>query len=268
MPELPEVEFARGCLERWLGGQKVTCTAPASRIFRGSSPEAFAALSGRRLVSVQRRGKWIFAELDGGRGFLMHLGMTGKLVRATGEISHARATLTGADGTVVVYRDPRMFGRIVPGQIERITEEQAWREMGPDAWSDPPDAKRLASLFSGSRRAIKDLLMDQSLLAGLGNIQATEALFDARLHPSRKGESITRGDCSRLVKAIHTTLARTLALNEGDTIEYVEEAGAPNPFPVYGRAGEPCPRCRTTLESLVIAGRSSVFCPHCQPREP
>jgi formamidopyrimidine-DNA glycosylase len=70
------------------------------------------------------------------------------------------------------------------------------------------------------------------------------------------------------VKAIHTTLARTLALNEGDTIEYVEEAGAPNPFPVYGRTGAPCPRCRTMLESLVIAGRSSVFCPHCQPREP
>jgi formamidopyrimidine-DNA glycosylase len=268
MPELPEVEFARGCLERWLGGRVIACKAPESRVFRGASAVAFEALSGRRLRAVRRRGKWILAELDGGAGFLLHLGMTGKLVRAGGDVRHARATIAGDDGTVVAYRDPRMFGRIVPGPLARLEEEPAWRGMGPDAWDDPPDAQRLAGLFSGSRRAIKDLLMDQALLAGLGNIQATEALFEARVNPARRAGTVTRGECSRLVKGIRATLARTLALEEGDEITYVEEAGASNPFRVYGRDGEPCPRCRTRLVRLVIAGRSSVFCPGCQPREP
>ena len=111
---------------------------------------------------------------------------------------------------------------------------------------------------------MKNLLLDQSLLAGLGNIQATEALFLAGIHPSRPGATLSLDEARRLTAGIHETLERTLALDAGrEEITYVEE-GASNPFRVYGRAGEPCPRCRLNLDSLVLGGRASVFCLRCQ----
>jgi formamidopyrimidine-DNA glycosylase len=102
------------------------------------------------------------------------------------------------------------------------------------------------------------------VLAGVGNIQATEALFDARIDPRRPARELSRKEVSALARAITRTIARTIALQDGPTIQYVEEAGAPNPFLVYGNEGTPCPRCKRPLAKMVLGGRGTVFCPHCQ----
>jgi formamidopyrimidine-DNA glycosylase len=268
MPELPEVEFARSCLERWLAGRRlVEVAGEKTRLLRGSSVDALEALSGHVVERITRRGKWFVLELDRGAGLVGHLGMTGKMVHAKRdeEVRWSRARFVTRDA-VVHFQDSRMFGRLLPGKLAEITQEEGYRTLGPDAWDEPPTATGLAQRLRGRSRAIKDVLMDQTILAGLGNIQVTEALFRARLHPSRPAGELDRRELAALVRAIHWSLARTLAMNSGDKIVYVEEDRLHNPFLVYGRAGEPCPRCGTTLGKLDIGGRTSAFCPGCQAR--
>lgn len=270
MPELPEVEFARICLRRWLQRKTLArVEAERTRVLRGSSPEALEALAGHRLLEVERRGKWLLLRFDQGMGVLGHLGMTGKFVlqkKREPAPSHSRARFVRADGAVIHYRDPRLFGRLLPGPLDAITGEEGWATLGPDAWDAPLSAGELHARLATRKRAVKEVLMDQTVLAGLGNIQATEALFLAKVHPARPAASITPAEARRLASAIRETLERTLAMNEGDeAITYVEEDPEQNPFLVYGRTGEPCPRCRTPLVSLPLGGRTSAFCPRCQP---
>jgi formamidopyrimidine-DNA glycosylase len=264
MPELPEVEFARGCLSRWLSGRTLArVDASRSRVLR-TDPRKLAELSGCRVRAIERRGKWLIWHLDRGLGLLAHLGMTGKFELATttgATVRWSRVRFALSDGNVLHFRDPRMFGSIQVGSL--IELERALPPLGPDALTVGPEL--LAALVRGRARPIKDLLMDQSKVAGLGNIYVTEALFRARIHPSRPAQSLLRPEIGRLARGIAGSLSRMLATNTGDTITYVEERLADNPFQVYGRAGEPCPRCKKELASIVIASRTSTFCPRCQP---
>jgi formamidopyrimidine-DNA glycosylase len=271
MPELPEVEFARTCLERWLVDEPLAkVEAETTRVIRGSEQAAIHALAGHRLKSIERRGKWLFGRFDRGLALLAHLGMTGKYVlQGPGDAAptSSRVRFLRKDGAVVHYRDPRMFGRVSVGPTEQLEQDPGFRSLGPDAWDDPPTAKELQAMLQPRKRAVKEILMDQTVLAGVGNIQATEALFHAHVHPARAGTTIQPAESSAIRKGIHWTLARTLKMNKGDKIVYVEEGGGvENPFLIYGRTGEPCPRCGTTLKSSQIGGRTSAFCPHCQPR--
>ena len=273
MPELPEVEFARSCLSRWLGGRTLRkVDADPTRVIRGASPKAFAALAGDRVTKVERRGKWLLWRFASERGLLAHLGMTGKFEMArpgTPSVRWSRVRFTRSDGAVVHYRDPRQFGhvRIAPFSVLLTTEPL--KSLGPDAKDHPPSTSTLGARLRKSRRKVKEVLMDQTVLAGLGNIQATEALFLARVHPARRADSLTLGEVGRIRQAITRSLARTLAMNRGDKITYVEESKrVKNPFHVYGKANSPCPRCRTPLEKMVIGGRTSAFCEVCQPRSP
>ena len=272
MPELPEVEFARGCLMRWLGGRVLDqVEADRTRIVRGSSIEAVEALAGHRLQAIERRGKWLLGKLDGGRGLLAHLGMTGKFVLQKPDgpgPTASRVRFIRGDGAVIHYRDSRMFGQMIGGVLKDLALYPTWHDLGPDAWDDPPSPTRLCELLHARKRTVKDVLMDQTVIAGLGNIQATEALFQSGIHPARPASSIKPEECARLSKGIHWTLDRSIKLNDGDSITYVEEGGIENPFVVYGRTGEPCPRCGTKLQSSQIGGRTSAFCPKCQPRRP
>jgi formamidopyrimidine-DNA glycosylase len=127
---------------------------------------------------------------------------------------------------------------------------------------------QLQEALGSSRQDLKVALMDQGRLAGLGNIHAAEALFRAGLHPARKPASLTQPEWARLARAVQATLDFAFELNgEGDEMDYLEEPGAPNPFKIYGRAGEPCARCRAPVESFAQGGRTTHFCPHCQPRK-
>jgi formamidopyrimidine-DNA glycosylase len=273
VPELPEVEFARSCLSRWLGGQKLDrVDADATRVIRGASPKTFAALARHRVTRVERRGKWLLLHIAPDLGLLAHLGMTGKFELArpgAPAVRWSRVRFTRPDGAVVHYRDPRQFGHLKVAPLSGLLSTEPLKSLGPDAKDHLPSAKALEARMSKSRRQVKEVLMDQTVLAGLGNIQVTEVLFLARIHPARRAASLARAEIGRIRAAIQKSLARTLAMNRGDKITYVEESKrVENPFLVYGKAKSPCPKCRIPLRKMVIGGRTSAFCPSCQPRRP
>lgn len=270
MPELPEVEHAARLIRSWMEGRRVErAVAEAGRVLRDQTPRRFAAaLKGRRLQAVERRGKYLLLAFDRDVGLLAHLGMTGKIVRRDrGErelYSRARFELEG--GEVVHFRDPRKFGRLAVARASGLAALPEIAGLGPDAWLEPPTAPLLAARLGRTGRPLKLALMDQAVVAGLGNIQVAEALFRAGLDPRRRADRLGPAELGRLAAAIRESLAFTLARLtpvQGD-VAYVEEPGTPNPFLVYGRAGEPCPRCGTPLASIVQGGRTTHFCPRCQ----
>jgi formamidopyrimidine-DNA glycosylase len=194
--------------------------------------------------------------------------MTGKWVRrAPGEPppSHSRARLLIEDGVVLHYRDPRLFGRLrlVPGALFAGVPEVA--ALGPDPLEAGVDPDRLAAALAGTRRPVKVAMLDQRLLPGVGNIYASEALFRARLDPRRRASSLSRAEVRRLADAVMASVKEAIAREDGPEVAYVEEAGAENPFAVYARDGERCPRCRRSrIRRVVQAQRSTFYCPRCQ----
>lgn len=270
MPELPEVEFARRSLERWLRGREVIAAeADRTRLFRGSRPARFSSLHGR-LERAERKGKYLLLSFQDNQGVLAHLGMTGKFVRREPGVDepYSRARLLLDDGWVIHLRDPRMFGRIEPVPADTLWRLPVVSALGVDPLVDGLTARTLQAAVGNSRQPLKVALLDQARVAGLGNIHAAEALYRARLHPSRLPGSLTAAEWRRLNTSVHATLRFALEQEEGEEIEYVEEPGAPNPFLVYGHAGQPCRRCRTEVQSFVQGGRTTHFCPGCQPLEP
>ena len=268
MPELPEVEIASRQLLAWARGRRVvSAKAERSRVIRGQSPQRFAQLAGHRLQDVDRSGKWMLLRFDGGEGLLSHLGMTGKWIRrerAAAPPSHVRASLELDDGHVLDYRDPRLFGRLIRGTVEQLRKLPALAALGPDPLPGI-DAARLYDVLRKTRRSLKEALMDQRTLAGLGNIQVSEALHRARLHPQRLGIAIAPDEVARLSAGIGESLRAALEGEDSpEPITYVEEGGE-NIFLVYDRAGEPCANCGTAIDRIVQGGRSTYFCPHCQP---
>lgn len=264
MPELPDVELIAGRLRRALRGARVVAASgPPGRMLRPADPAAFARrLKGRVVKDVTRRGKWLRIDLDGLRLF-NHFGLTGwwrlRPVDAPAE-PYERARLDAARGKITVsarYVDPRRFGRVVLDTAD-IPE---WKELGPDPVRDGISAKGLADVFARSRRAVKDVIMDQTVLAGIGNIIATEALWHARLDPRTPCERLENADAARLVRELEREIRRELKMREG-----VHGDVWSDDFAVYGRTGKPCPRCRTTIKSAVVGGRTSAYCPRCQPR--
>jgi formamidopyrimidine-DNA glycosylase len=219
-------------------------------------------------VGVDRRGKILLVSFDGGVGLLCHLGMTGKWVRRpSGEAppahSHARLALEG--GAVLHYCDPRLFGRIEVHLDVDLLTLPAVQALGPDPLIDGLDPAALHARLSRTRRPVKAALLDQALLAGVGNIYATEALFRARIHPARTSSSLTVSEVGRIAQGIEASMSAVLAAPV-EEIAYLSEGGhVGNPFLVYDRAGERCPRCRReTIEAMTIGGRTSAFCGRCQ----
>ncbi len=213
MPELPEVEIASRQLRAWLDGHRIVAARAArSRVIRGQAPQRFASLAGRRLVRIQRLGKWMLLEFDRGEGLISHLGMTGKWIRRAQEEPappHVRASIALDDGHVLDYRDPRLFGRLIRGRAAELRELPALRALGPDPL-EGIDLDRLHAVLQGTRRSMKEALMDQRTLAGLGNIHVSESLFRARIDPQRPGVSMTREEVERLADCIVDSLRSTL----------------------------------------------------------
>jgi formamidopyrimidine-DNA glycosylase len=276
MPELPEVEFARRCWARWADGKTVLAIkAQPSRVLRPRSPRALQALRGATFFEFGRRGKNLLLRARGGAkewGLWSHLGMTGKWVRRPRgqELPRfSRVSLDLDDGHVLYYCDMRLFGRLqlVPdARFEQLAELEG---LGPDPLADGVDVARLFEKLQKVRLPVKVALLDQRLLAGVGNIQASEALYRAGIDPRRPGKSLDRAEVRRLAAGIRKSIEATLKqfeheVGDDSDIAYVEE-GAPNPFAVYDRAGERCRRCKKgTIERIVQAGRSTYFCPKCQ----
>src|SRR5262245_58353298 len=288
MPELPEVEVAARNLRRWAVGRRVRAVRAqrsAARILRPASPRALGTLAGARFRDVERRGKNLLITLAAPSalvGVWSHLGMTGKWLRRRArdtEPRFARLRIDLDDGAALYYADLRLFGRfrIVPGaRFEALPEIAA---LGPDPLQDGIDPRRLADRLARTRLPIKVAILDQTLLPGIGNIQASEGLFRASIDPRRPARSLTRAELARLARGLlasirytMNTFVRSGADGADADIEYVEERRIENPFLVYGRAGEPCPRRVRgrkggdggTIVRIVQAQRATCFCPRCQ----
>jgi formamidopyrimidine-DNA glycosylase len=275
MPELPEVEIAARNLRAWTAGRRlvrVEADPKARYVFRPSSPATFARkLEGARFGEIRRIGKHLLVsmERDGAPlGLLAHLGMTGKWLRRDPHdppprFSRARFALD--DGAVLHFADMRLFGRLrlVPGaRFEEVPEVAA---LGPDPLEAGIDRARLAEALARSRLPVKVRIMDQAILPGVGNIQASEALFRARVDPRRRSSTLVAREVKAVAEAVLASVNESIARQEGPEISYVEEPGSENPFLVYAREGERCPRCRrAAIERVVQAQRSTFFCPRCQ----
>jgi len=278
MPELPEVETIRTRLAPRLEGrrlERVEIVDP--RLTRPEPPEAIAAaLEGERIVRVSRRGKYLVFEFESGRSLLVHLRMTGNVEHpAQGGLAadpYRRAVVRLDDGSDVAYRDVRRFGTwdlLEPGELE---DYFAVRRLGEEPLERGFTTRALTQALEGRRAPIKAALLDQRAAAGVGNIYADEALWRARLHPLRPAGSLTAGEIARLRKAIRAALEMGIARQGATLRDYRDPEGRrgrmQDEFNVYGRAGEPCPRCGTPIEKTRAGGRGTWFCPHCQRLDP
>jgi formamidopyrimidine-DNA glycosylase len=278
MPELPEVENTVRDLKPLLVGRRVQAVQILwPRIVHDKSPEAFAAeLTGRQIVNADRRGKYLLFPLDNGRTWMVHLRMTGQLhiVPAQTDVErHIHAVLELDNGQQVRYRDARKFGRLyLVDDPESIVAK-----LGPEPLSETFTPIELFNRLQGRRTAVKTLLLDQRVVAGLGNIYADEALFKAGIDPRRPASTLTQADCNRLHTAIRQTLAT--AIREGGSslggsalTNYRRPTGVQGRFQqrhqVYHLAGQPCPICGAPIERIKLAQRSTHFCPRCQLYEP
>jgi len=274
MPELPEVEHVVRALRSAVTGR--TIVAAQLRLPRTApliSNRSFARqLKGARIEGVNRRGKYILIELNAGRVLLVHLRMTGKFVRIPGDqklppYSHAVFYLD--DDSVLVFCDMRQFGRMNLVPATQLAESAELRILAPEPFSETFTVPHLRQILSRSHRSVKQLLLDQTKVLGLGNIYASEALFLARLSPFAEAGRISQARVVRLHEAIRQILEEAIA--EGSTLridlddEGSSYIGSSERFwRVYEREGEPCVRCGSKIRRVVQGGRSTYFCPKCQ----
>jgi len=274
MPELPEVEtIVRELRSSGLAGQKIAkCIIKRPSLIRGRPLFGFIRqLTGRRIVSVERRGKFLVFTLSGGLFLFVHLRMSGQfdLVAARQpKDKHQHIFLLLDDGLELRYRDVRMFGR---WQLTENPSEIICR-LGPEPLAAAFKAKDLALILKGRRRQLKSLLLDQGAIAGIGNIYADEALWEAKLHPKRLSNSLNAAEIGVLYRAIRLVLRRgirnkgtSLGAGAGNYRRLDTQRGKnQNSLRVSRQKGSYCPRCRRPLVKIKIGQRSTYFCPHCQ----
>jgi formamidopyrimidine-DNA glycosylase len=273
LPELPEVETVAAGLRPDLEGRRVLdVDLRFPGMVRYPDPRHFAArLRGRRIGVVSRRGKYLLLGLDDGQVLVVHLGMTGQLrcvAASVPEPDHLHAVFALDDGRQLRYRDPRRFGRLLLGTEEELLAERAMPHLGPEPLDEHFTAADLYRRLHVRRAPIKALLLDQRIVAGVGNIYADEACFRARVRPERAAGTLSRPAVGRLRQAL-TDVIREAIANRGSTIidyrdAWGEIGGNQERLLVYGRAGEPCVRCGRPLRQARIGGRTTVYCRWCQ----
>jgi len=264
LPELPEVETVVRSLAPHLPGQRIrNAEFQRVRLLRNDPDEAAAALRGRRIRSIERRGKFIVMTLDPPGYFIVHLGMTGKLLWNGDVGKHTHAVLTFDRGTLV-YTDPRKFGRLHYSEAL----PPALEELGPEPLLISQE-QFIADIKKRGAR-LKALLLDQTFLRGLGNIYADEALFRAGIHPLAVSRRLTRARLAGLHAAIQQVLAEAIAGKGSSIADYVDSDGQRGSFQhqhrVYRRTGEPCVQCGATIRRTLVTQRGTHYCPHCQKR--
>jgi formamidopyrimidine-DNA glycosylase len=273
MPELPEVETVRSQLEPVLHGRRVERVEIRDpRLVRPFDPaDVERRLEGERIASVERRGKYLIVGFESGSVLLIHLRMTGSLRHApAGTLApdpYRRAVVRLDDSSDVAYRDVRRFGTWLLLDRDEIPTYLGAR-VGVEPLAPSFTAKRLGARLAGRRAPVKAALLDQRVVAGLGNIYADEALWRARVHPLRRAGEIDDDEVRRLHRAVRAALAHGIARQGATLRDYATPDGAAGSmqeeFKVYGRTGEPCPRCGTPIEKTRAAGRGTWYCPSCQ----
>jgi formamidopyrimidine-DNA glycosylase len=280
LPELPEVEYARRQLHRAMAGARITRVLTRRPNLRYAfQPDFVTRLEGQEVRGVARRAKYLLVELASGDALLMHLGMSGsfRVLRAGREVTrrpyyydvdrleaHDHVVFELSNEAVVVFNDPRRFGFMTVLEPDEIGTHAALGKLGPEPLARGFDAAALAGELAGRKTSLKIALLDQRVIAGLGNIYVSEALHRARLSPRRKASTLVtksgqpRPGVSVLVDRIKETLRHAIS-NQHRT-------GADDRFLVYDREGQPCPRrgCPGVIRRIVQGGRSTFFCPVCQ----
>ncbi len=264
VPELPEVETVARSLAPVVGRRIVAAEFRSTRVLRGGDPRSMAQrLRGRRIAGIERYGKFILMGLEGGGYLLIHLGMTGRLLLEGPAAKHTHAILT-LDRGVLLYDDSRQFGCF------QLSEEfpARLRQLGPE-----PLEVRFEDFARALRRRntrIKALLLNQAFVRGIGNIYADETLFRAGIHPLARASRLGGGRARRLFDAMVAVLTEAIAAGGSSISDYVDARGRKGFFQfshrVYQRTGGPCLTCGTPIRRLLVAARSSHFCPRCQKR--
>jgi formamidopyrimidine-DNA glycosylase len=271
VPELPEVETVRRALEPVLVGRRIDrAEILDARLTRPDDPARVAAeLEGERVAAVERRGKYLIVRLASGGALLVHLRMTGSF--RTGaldeEDAYRRAVLRLDDGAGVAYRDVRRFGTWLLLAADELDPYLTTR-LGPEPLEDGFTTRVLRERLAGRRAPLKAALLDQRTVAGLGNIYADEALWRARLHPRREAGTLGTAEVRRVHRAVREALEMGVA-RQGSTLrDYRAPDGTSgsmqDEFKAYGRLGEPCERCGTPIDRIVVGGRGTWYCPRCQ----
>ena len=263
MPELPEVETVVRSIARIAGRRIVSAEFTCPRILRGDPDEMSAALAGRRIRAIRRRGKFIVIELDDGRCLTVHLGMTGKLFLGGTPGRHTHAVVN-LDRGVLRYEDQRQFGRIevsrgLPARVQKL---------GPEPLE--VTIAEFAARLKRRKARIKAVLLDQHFVRGLGNIYADEALFRAGIHPLAIGARLRPERVKRLHEAMVEVLTQAIAKGGSSISDYVDAEGRRGFFQfehcVYQRTGEPCMNCGTPIRRMLVAQRGTHYCGRCQRR--
>ncbi len=273
MPELPEVETVRRRLAPALDGVSIVrAEIDDPRLTRPFDPDVVAAeLSGQDVIAVDRRGKYLIFRFESARALLVHLRMTGSFrVAPRGELPtdpHRHAVLRLDNGSDLSYRDVRRFGTWELFDAEELEPYLASR-LGPEPMGTF-SAHDLAGRLAPRRAPLKSTLLDQRVVAGLGNIYVDEALWHARLHPRRPAGELDAAEISRLHRAVRHVLRLGIERQGATLRDYSAPDGAAgmmqDEFRAYGRAGEACDRCGTPLDRIVVGGRGTTYCPRCQP---
>lgn len=288
MPELPEVEVTRRLLSPKLLNRRIRrlkCTEP-SYFFITAPSDLTRSLKGRQILALERQGKYLLMSFNSGERLLLHLGMTGQLFFAGSQSPRLLTLASHTDSTqafqpdrhthlqfefdddkpALYFRDVRKFGKVrllKPGQSDARLDK-----LGPDALT--VDGSCLHAAARSRKLPIKSLLLDQKVLAGVGNIYADEALFRGSMRPTRSAQRVTRRECDLLAQELRNVLQRSIETGGSSISDFIAPDGSDGGFQnerlVYGRENEPCSRCKTPIVRIVVGQRSTHYCPRCQPR--
>ncbi len=278
--ELPEVEVMRRDLEKDVVGRRVKTaevktSRNAMRVIRrhGKRKEFTSRLEGRKLAKVERRGKYLLVHLDSGDVLVTHFGMSGQFQRGNGRVAiepHTHVILTFQQGGDLRFIDPRTFGEMFVTSADEIGKVKELQHIAIDPLDQVFTWPTFQYLLAERGAKMKQLLMDQKFISGLGNIYSDEVLFAAGLRYDRVSDTLSSQEVRRLYRAIQETIQEAIKLR-GTTLDdeaYVDLFGKPGEYQgelkVYGREGEPCRRCRSPIETVKVSQRTSYFCPQCQ----
>jgi formamidopyrimidine-DNA glycosylase len=289
MPELPEVETVRLGLQPALEGYVLTDVAVRRAGLRIPFPPDFATrLKGRKVTALRRRAKYLLADLDSGETLVIHLGMSGRMSvyadgkqRRIGSYVYDKAPQGAGHGkhdhvvfetdapARIIFNDHRRFGLMTLVKTDTLEQDKLFNDIGIEPLSPGFNAKYLAAALDGKKTPIKSALLDQRLVAGLGNIYVCEALFRSRVSPKRLAGAVKKDQIAALVTAIRKVLKDAIAAGGSTLRDHAQATGDPGNFQhhflVYGREGKPCKlHCPGTVKRIVQAGRSTFYCPKCQ----
>jgi formamidopyrimidine-DNA glycosylase len=263
-------------LARSLAGRTLLhATVREARLRRSVAAELASAVAGRRVERVARRAKYLLIEVAGDQVILVHLGMSGSLTHRRhgfdpGPLNprHDHIEFALDDGSALVYNDPRRFGLVKVVARAALSNVAELKSLGPEPLSGEFSASYLWRVTRGRTAAIKNLLMDQRIAAGIGNIYASEILFRAGVRPLRRGGRITRDEAGRIVKATQEVLREAICSRGTTFRSYRDSRGRPGKFArllrVYDRKGKPCLKCSSPIRAIVLGQRSTFYCPRCQ----